>query len=171
MPDIHITQPGVEKLLLDIKVGKASGPDEVPAKMLKELAPVIAKVLTSIYNATLLHGSLPDDWLKANVCPVFKKGETFKASNYRPVSLSCLCCKIMEHIVLSNMMNHIDNNNIFVDNQHGFRSKRSTESQLLITIDQLANNMCGGGQTDVIVLDFSKAFDKVDHRKIGRAHV
>ena len=64
------------------------------------------------------------------------------------------------------MLNHIDDNNIFVDNQHGFRARRSTETQLLITIDSLAKNMCCGGQTDVLVLDFCKAFDKVDHRRL-----
>ena len=109
---------------------------------------------------------MPKDWRKANVIPVFKKGEKYLASNYRPVSLTCICCKILEHIVVSNILKHLDENNILVDCQHGFRAKRSCETQLLTLAHELADNLHNGIQTDLIILDFSKAFDKVPHKRL-----
>ena len=95
--------------------------------------------------------------------PVFKKGEHYKASNYQPISLTCISCKILEHVLVSNIMAHWEQQNILVPNQHGFRAKRSCESQLIELIDELAKNIDDGVQTDVIVLDFAQAFDQVNH--------
>jgi hypothetical protein len=102
------------------------------------------------------------------VIPIFKKGEKYLASNYRPVSLTCICCKLLEHIVVSNILKHLDTHNILVDNQHGFRSKRSCETQLLTLSHELLSNLHNGVQIDLIILDFSKAFDKVPHKKLLR---
>ena len=76
-------------------------------------------------------GEVPTDWRQANVIPIFQKGEKYLASNYRPVSLTCICCKLLEHIIVSNILKHLDLHNILVDCQHGFRAKRSCETQLL----------------------------------------
>ena len=94
------------------------------------------------------------------------KSNRSKAVNYRPVSLTCICCKVMEHIICSNLMSHLDRHNILTDFQFGFRKKRSCETQLLITVDQLAKTLDDGKQTDCILLDFSKAFDKVSHSRL-----
>jgi hypothetical protein len=82
-------------------------------------------------------GTIPKDWKHANVVPAFKKGERYKAGNYRPISLTCICCKLMEHIITSNIMKHLDSNNILYNLQHGFRKARSCESQLLQFIQEL----------------------------------
>ena len=58
--------------------------------------------LSHIFNESLAQGAVPDDWRQANVAPVFKKGEKYDAANYRPVSLTCICCKTLEHIIVSN---------------------------------------------------------------------
>jgi hypothetical protein len=71
--------------------------------------------------------------------------------------------KTLEHIITSHIMNHADNNNIMYPLQHGFRRGLSCETQLLEYIDDIATNMDNGKQTDTLVMDFSKAFDKVDH--------
>ena len=88
------------------------------------------------------------------------------ASNYRSVSLTSIACKLLEHIVHSSIMDHFDRHQVLCDEQHGFRVKRSCESQLLITIDDIARNMEEGDQTDIILLDFAKAFDKVPHDRL-----
>jgi hypothetical protein len=75
-----------------------------------------------------------------NVCPVFKKGDKHNAINYRPISLICIICKIMEHTIPSNSMKHLESNNILYDLQHGFRSSRSCETQLISFIQELAMN-------------------------------
>ena len=131
------------------------------------LAPVIAPTLTCIFNKSYQTGQVPDDWLKANVVPVFKKGNKTDPVNYRPISLTCTCCKLMEHIVTSNIMRHATENDILYP-LHGFRSGRSCETQLTGFISDLHNNLQQGRQTDVIVLDMAKAFDKVGHQRLIR---
>ena len=71
---------------------------------------------------------MPRDWKTANVAPILKKGEKYKESNYHPVSLSCILCKCMEHIVASQAMQHLTMNNILYNHQHDFRPKLSTET-------------------------------------------
>ena len=88
---------------------------------------------------------------------------------YRPVSLTSITCKILEHIVHSNIMDHFDKNKILTNAQHGFRKKRSCESQLIVTIHEIASKLEKGSQltqVDIILLDFAKAFDKVLHQRL-----
>ena len=98
--------------------------------------------------------------------PSLKKGEKCEPANYRPISLTCVLCKLLEHIVASNVVGHLDTNDILYDLQHGFRSKRSCETQLVMLLEDLLRNTTEGKQTDLILLDFSKAFDKVNHAKL-----
>ena len=98
--------------------------------------------------------------------PIFKKGDRSKPENYRPVSLTSITCKTLEHIVSSTIMSHMDSHYILTDAQHGFRKRRSCETQLLLTIQDLASSIDTMEQTDVILLDFSKAFDKVPHHRL-----
>jgi hypothetical protein len=81
---------------------------------------------------------MPEDWKLANVSPIFKKGDKSKPANYRPVSLTSVCCKVIEHIIHSHLMKLFEDQNILTDYQHGFRKKRSCESQLITTIQDLA---------------------------------
>jgi hypothetical protein len=109
---------------------------------------------------------IPNQWKEALIAPLLKKGDRGKASNYRPVSLTSICCKIIEHILHSNIISHLEATNILSENQHGFRKHRSCESQLAITLQQLADGLNRGDLTDCILLDFSKAFDKVPHQRL-----
>ena len=115
---------------------------------------------------SLQTGTLPTEWLTANEMPVFKKGDKSLAANYRPISLTCILCKVLEHILASNIVKHLDAQEIMYDMQHGFREKGSCETKLVMMIEDLARNASAGNQTDLILLDFSKAFDKVSHSKL-----
>ena len=106
---------------------------------------------------------LPDDWRIANVSPVYKKGQKSLAENYRPISLTSVCCKTMEHILASKIMKHGEENNILYPLQHGFRKGHSCETQLIEFVDDISKNLQEGQQTDILILDFAKAFDKVNH--------
>ena len=161
--EITITENGVQNLLQNLKSNKAPGPDTIRPFILKTLALDISPILTTIFQASLDTGVVPSDWKTANVTPVFKKGDRSKAENYRPISLTCICCKLLEHIITSHIMKHAENNNILYPLQHGFRKGRSCETQLVDFVDDLTINMSSGLQTDVIIMDFSKAFDKVHH--------
>ena len=85
-------------------------------------------MLALIYNELLVQGTVPDSWRQANVAPVFKKGEKYNAGNYRPVSLTCICCKTLEHIIVSNTNKQLAFESILADCQRGFRSQRSCET-------------------------------------------
>ena len=98
--------------------------------------------------------------------PIFKKGDKHQPANYRPVSLTSITCKLLEHIMHSNTMQHFDNHNVLCDNQHGFTKRRSYETQLISTIQELSSFIAKGKQVDVILLDFAKAFDKVPHGRL-----
>ena len=126
----------------------------------------LAPFLTRLFQFSLDSGTVPTHWKTANIIPIFKKGDRHKPSNCRPVSLTSICCKLLEHILYSNIMQHLENNNILTDKQHGFRHRRSCESQLITTVHDLALNLDKGKQTNVILLDFSKAFDKVPHQRL-----
>lgn len=166
MDNITVTENGVCKLLRNLNIHKASGPDEIPTRLIKEQAENLAPIFTTFFQASITQGKLPSDWKEANVVPIFKKGEKCKAANYRPVSLTVVICKILEHIICSSISKHLEKHGILTDAQHGFRKNRSCESQLILTVQDLAKSMDLGKQTDLILLDFSKAFDKVPHERL-----
>ena len=150
----------------DLDPFKATGPDSIPPYILKELADQFAPVYQILFQASLNQGTIPNDWKKAHITPIFKKGDPLQASNYRPVSLTSIPCKLLEHIIHSHFMKFNVKSNILCDNQHGFRKSRSCESQLITVVDDLTKNIDNGFQTDMVVLDFAKAFDKVHHKSL-----
>ena len=166
MTDISITQHGIQKMLENLNPHKATGPDDICPLFLKTLASSIPPILMIVHKKSYNTGKLPDDWKSANVVPVFKKGNTSLAANYRLIFLTCVSCKIMEDIITSNVMRHASTHNILYHLQHGFRDKRSCETQLLEFQNGIVANMNNGKQTDVIMVDFAKAFDKVGHRRL-----
>ena len=163
MNTIIVSRDGVLKLLQGIKENKATGPDGIPGKLLKECAKELADVYTVLFQASLDQGEVPTDWKAACIVPLFKKGDRCKAENYRPVSLTSISSKLLEHIIHSNIMEHIEKFKYLDDAQHGFRQKRSCETQLITTLNDFSECLNRRSQIDAILLDFSKAFDKVDH--------
>ena len=166
MQELLITKEGVIKLLKGINASKACGPDLIPSRILKEGAEEIGEILQAIFQQSIDTGSVPYDWRTANISAIYKKGDKSKAANYRPVSLTSVTCKILEHIIFTNIMKHLQEQNILVHFQHGFRSGHSCESQLVITVDDLAKTIDEKGQSDLLILDFSKAFDTVPHQRL-----
>ena len=97
----YIENGGIQKLLEQLNPHKAAGPDGIKATILKELAKEIAPILKIIFNISYDTGTIPEQWKTAIVQPVYKKGNKYDAANYRPISLTCICCKLMEHIIYS----------------------------------------------------------------------
>ena len=164
--DITFKIAGIEKLLTGLDTNKSNGPDEIPLRILKEYANEIAPMLTFIMQQSYDTGTLPDDWKNADVVALFKKGDRSKAENYRPVSLTAVTCKMMERVIHKQIMIHLNRNNILVKFQHGFREKHSCESQLIMTVESIQRYLNRNKQVDVLVLDFSKAFDTVAHQRL-----
>ena len=165
IPSLTMTSPGIQKLLNNINPHKASGPDNISGRILKDLQNLTAPILTIIFQKSLQTGCIPSDWKHANVAPVYKKGEKYNAVNYRRISLTCISCKIMEHVITKHIFSHLENNSLLYDLQHGFRHSRSCETQLLSFVQELATNSDNNIQTDLIIMDFAKAFDKVPHQR------
>ena len=143
---------GVLELLQNLKEHKATGPDDIPAYILKAAAHELAPILTHLYQSSLDRGEVPTDWKEALIVQLFKKGEKHKASNYRPVSLTSIACKIIEHIIHSSVINFLEDQKILKDSQHGDLAKHSLSPQ-----SKTANKLrTGRDQVDLIQLDFAK---------------
>ena len=149
-----------------INTSKAIGPDNISNVILKECANQLAPGLSEIFQNSIDSRKLPTDWTNANISPVFKKKDVHLAENYRPVSLTSVTCKLLEHIICKHLLTHFENNTILTNLNHGFRSGYSCETQLLVTLNDLLHFNDEGSQTDVTILDFSKAFDTVPHEEL-----
>ncbi|KAK4826972.1 hypothetical protein QYF61_012913 [Mycteria americana] len=142
---------------------KSMGPDEIHPRVLKELADVLTKPLSIIYQQSWLTGEVPADWRLANVTPIFKKGRKEDPGNYRPVSLTSVPGKLMEQIILSAITRHVENNQGIKPSQHGFRKGRSCLTNLISFYDKVTRLVDEGKAVDVVYLGFSKAFDMFSH--------
>ena len=136
------------------------------SRILKEFAEELAPVLAKIYEQSLNSGQLPSDWLKADITPVYKKGCKNLAGNCRPVSLTCISCKLLEYIICSHIHKHLDRHGILTAFEHGFRARMSSETQLPVTLQDLLSIRDRGTQIDLTILGFSKAFDTVPHERL-----
>jgi len=111
---------------------------------------------------------LPKDWINANICAVHKKGNKSDLSNYRPICLNIIPCKIIEGFIRDHIMKHFTDNNLFNNNQCGFLKGRSTMLQLLRIMDEWTECLESGGQINIIYADFEKALHKVSHKSLIR---
>ena len=156
----------VIKLLKTIVVGKATGLDKIPNRLLKIVAGVVAPSLTGIFNQSLLTGIFPSDWKLAKVSPIFKNGSKSDLNNYRPISVIPAVAKIFEKIVYDQLYHYVNENDLLNNCQPGFRSLHSTLTALLETNDNWCVNIDRGLLNGVIFIDLKKAFDTNDHEII-----
>ena len=156
MKNIVIDQNGVHKQLKSLNPHKAAGPDGISPRVLQELADVLAAPLTTLFQTSLDKATVPNDWKKASVCPIFKKGEKSAAANYRPVSLTCVTSKIMEHILTSQLMRFAEENDIFHQNQHGFRRNHGCEKQLIELVSDITTNLDKGKRQKHVSLTLAR---------------
>ena len=166
LDDINITLEEVEKVLNGLKPDKSPGPDNLHPKVLYESRKEICVPLFMIFNQSIQEGNIPNDWRKAIVVPIFKKGSKKEPSNYRPVSLTSVVCKLCESLIRKNVMNYMLQNHLFSDNQYGFRPGRSCVIQLLEILDEWTKLLDIGNPVEIVYLDFSKAFDTVSHERL-----
>jgi len=164
---LNITQEDVQKRLNSLKTNKSPGPDNIHPRTLKETAPVISKPLEIIFNESLRQGRLPTAWKEASITAIYKKkGNKHLATNYRPVSLTCVVCKIMEKFIRDAALDFLQNNNILTNKQYGFIKGCSTTLQLLTIMDKWTEILERGGEVDAVYFDFQKAFDTVPHKRL-----
>ncbi|GAB0180800.1 mitochondrial enolase superfamily member 1 [Grus japonensis] len=150
-------------LLHHLDTHESMGPGGIHPRVLRELAEVLTKPLSIIYQQSWLTREVPVDWRLANVMPIHKKGWKEDPGNYRTVSLTSVPGKVMEQIILSTITWHVQDNQVIRPSQHGFMKGLSCLTNLISFYDKVTHLVDEGKAVHVVYLDFSKAFDTVSH--------
>ena len=153
----------VEEILRTLKTDKASGPDGLSNRILKELSHELSSPLCSLFNKSLSLGKFPSPYKDANVTPVHKKGDLSLVSNYRPISLLNSVAKLFEKLVFKYLYNHLQDNNMLSSLQSGFIPGDSTVNQLVYLYHIFTEALDAGKEVRTVFCDISKAFDRVWH--------
>ena len=144
--------------------GKSVGPDKVPPVLLKRCKENLEGILRNIFNKSLESWVVPEEWRCGNIVPIYKKGCKTDPSNYRPISLTCVVCKMLEHIICNRVLKYLEEETGGIDDgQHGFRKGKSTTTNLLEFYTGVILELEAGRPVDIVFLDFYRAFDRVSH--------
>ena len=164
----EVTEEEVVKELKALQPNKSPGIDYMYPRVLKEMAEVLGKPVTLLFKKSLNDEELPAHWLQALITPIFKKGSKILPENYRPVSLTCILCKILEKLAVKAIIKHIKENQLGSQRQHGFTKGKSTTTNLLEILNIWSEALMHGIPVDVLYLDYQKAFDSVPHLRLIR---
>ena len=157
-----VTENEVRNILGMIK-DSAAGWDGLKAFIMKQIKEVIVTPLVHICNLSLTTGIFPDELKIANVVPIFKSGDDMVFSNYRPVSVLPIFSKLLEGLVYNRLVESINDNKLLYDFQFGFQRGKSTQLAVTMLVDKITEALDNKECVVGIFLDFSKAFDTVDH--------
>ena len=164
LQSINISEADVYDALTSLDPNKALGIDGFGPKILKNCSESLFQPLCHLFNLSLASSVIPNEWKTHKIIPIFKSGDRSLISNYRPISLLCNVSKVLEHIIFNKIINHVTA--LISPCQFGFLRGRSTTQQLILSLNDIHNAVSKGYQTDVIYLDFKKAFDSVPHTNL-----
>ncbi|CAH8570357.1 unnamed protein product [Schistosoma haematobium] len=163
LSEVDLSADLVFRKLQHLRLDTSPGPDMVHPAILREAASILATPLSVMFSHSLSRGKLPENWKLAHITPIFKGGRRNEPSSYRPVALLSLPSKLMESLICDGLNDYLLSLNFFSPQQHGFRKGYSCITNLLTAVDRWTSILDRKGKVDVIYLDFSKAFDKVNH--------
>jgi ribonuclease P/MRP protein subunit RPP40 len=149
-----------------IKAKKTTDPDGYSNILLKQVMPSLAYPLSLMYSSLLSISQVPTAWKRAIITPIHKKGPTSNPANYRPISITSVFCKLMERIMVTDLLTYLSENSLITKHQHGFMSRRSTLTNLLESVHDWTLSLANKTVTSVVYIDFTKAFDLVPHAKL-----
>ena len=158
-----VTEEVVRAKVKALKLGKAVGHDNIPARFLVDAADVIAPCLTYLINLSIEQGKCPSLFKLARVIPLYKKGTKTDPGNYRPISILCSVSKVVERIIHEQINQYLSTHNLLFDLQSGFRKSHSTDTCLLYLTDYIRLEVDKGKYCGMVMLDLQKAFDTVHH--------
>jgi hypothetical protein len=164
--EVTVTREKIMKKIDKLRKDSAPGPDGIHPMLLKETKYEISKPLCIIFEQSLQSGEVPADWRVAAVTAIYKKGTKSEPGNYRPVSLTSVACKLIEGIIKDKLMDHLLENKLINDSQHGFLPGRSCATNVVQFMDVVTKIIDKGNPADIFYLDFAKAFDKVPHERL-----
>ena len=125
--NISVTSKMIKKVIMNLDLSKASGPDCIPVVVQKNCELELSYMLAELFNKCLKESCFPDCWKVSSVVPVFKNvGESSTAENYRPVSLLSVVSKVFKKLVNNRIVDHLEKLGLFSDFQYGFRFSQST---------------------------------------------
>ena len=162
----QITPKEVKEKIINLKKSHSSGPDNITSYVLKTFSDNLCKPLSVLYNKSINSNTIPEDWKFSNVVPIHKKGSKGDPSNYRPISLTSIPCKIIESIIKDKVVEHIERFALMKSSQFGFTKGKSTVLNIIEFLDKFVQDSDDNIAADFIYLDFSKAFDKVAKSKL-----
>ena len=162
--DIEFSRDDIISAINEINENAACGEDDIPAIVLKNCKNSLSYPIMCIWKESMLTSIIPAKYKYQTITPIHKKDSKAIAANYRPISLTSHIIKIYERVIRKKIVKYLEENKLLFRNQHGFRAQRSCLTQLLAHIDRILNNQLINMDTDVVYLDFEKAFDKVDHQ-------
>ena len=160
---IHFRADTVRRQLARRDSSKATGPDNIPARVLKECATELAGPRARLFSLSFSAGHQPQAWKVARVVPVYKKSSKSAETNYRPVSLLSICSKVMESIINRQLMNFLEGQNLLSPRQFGFRRGLGPSDLLTGQHHKWSATSGLGGSVEVLAVDIAGAFDKVFH--------
>ena len=163
LDSIVASEQEILDLIKSLDTTKATGPDGIGPRLLYEAGYTIVPSLTKLINLCLSSAQVPQMWKHANVMPLFKKGDSSKLNNYRPVSLLSCTSKILECIVFKTVFNYLRDNNILTSHQSGFQPGDSTVNQLAYLYHVFSHALDRKKDVRIVFCDISKAFDRVWH--------
>jgi hypothetical protein len=166
LDDISITPEIINKILCNLKSNSAAGPDLIPSIFFKKTSSIISYPLATMYRIFIDLHDIPSDWKTATITPKFKKGQPSLPSNYRPIALTCTCCKILEKIIANELILFLKNHNLIDKQQHGFLKHHSTATNLLDSLNDWTISLSAHHSTTIAYIDFQRAFDSVSHEKL-----
>ncbi|KAK3099743.1 hypothetical protein FSP39_008908 [Pinctada imbricata] len=158
----HISEEEVLDLLTKLNIKKSAGADNIGPKILKIAAPIIFKPISHIINLSIATCTFPDKMKEAKITPIYK-GDKSTPGNYRPISILPTLSKIFEKHLASQIRNYLNDFDLLVKEQSGFREHHSCMSALTKMTENWLSEIDNGNLTGTVYLDFSKAFDLVNH--------
>lgn len=161
-----ITVEEIEQIIGKLKSGSAPGFDGINSEIIKHIKNHISIPLSIVFNLCLEKGVFPEQYKRAIVCPVYKKGERRLIKNYRPISLLTTFSKILERCIQKRFVKYLDENNILGKTQFGFRQGKSTTDAILELVEGVYPALDAGDKVGGAFLDLSSAFDTVDHSRM-----
>ena len=154
--DIMLNEDIIIEAIHELSPNSAAGPDCIPSSLLVNCATELAPVLLLIFSHSLSHGVIPKSWKRAAIIPIYKSGDKTVPSNYRPISLTSVICKVLERIIRKQVFSFLDQKGCLNSTQHGFRPGRSCLSALLDVFDNIMHMLDSDSSVDMVYLDFRR---------------
>ena len=164
--DIQISPLALHRILSTLKPNSAAGPDSLPPILFRKTANALIHPLTTMFRSFIDLRTLPQEWKHSIITPKFKKGNPSDPSNYRPIALTCTCCKILESCISSNLIDFLLTHNLISKSQHGFLKNHSTCTNLLESMNDWTLSISNRKSIVIGYVDFQRAFDSISHPKL-----